>query len=314
MLKLSSHIHFLMLACFHLASSAKQDSGRTPCKYGELKGEFRDKTWHLHTQPSSSCRLNEIISRREGPKKIGSCKRQSSVLAIGDSVDRDAIQRACNHFGAEFKPYVKLTTKLRGKNSYNFCHIPELNVTLGQFMNFGVFKEPYWKFAYPIPSEFHVDNVEHIRLDAANFSKLLPDGQPTIVIVQSYLWDLAREWMVRGKLKRYWQPEPGFVHQWFARVKKLLAVVKDTFPSSKVMWRTAPPPKEGEDGRNNRIIHSMNEIMRSYASHAGLEIIDYGSMLQGMSPEKSFATHPGIDASLAYMNVLLNCLFELCGT
>jgi len=281
-----------------------------PCRYGELAGVFLGGFWNLYPHECPSCKVRQFFEHNNREKIL--CKTQGSVLIIGDSVDRDAVFRTCDFFRTPMRKYIEPSQNLSGKNSYSYCVIESLNISIAQFMHFGVFKPPYWKYAYPIPKELHEDNYEHIKFDTHKYTRLLRDSSPTIVIFQSYLWDLAREWQLVGKEKEGWLPQAHFVQRWYHAVKELVRVIKTTFPQSKLIWRTAPPPTTGDSGRSPEIIHSMNELVKSYARSINLEYIDFGTMLQGISPQKVHNTHPSREASLAYVNLVLNYLNDIC--
>jgi len=200
---------------------------------------------------------------------------------------------------------------------YQYCTISRMNLTLANFMSYGVFPPPYWKYAYLDMRSRYPDNVanetfSHISIDTKRFNMVNFGQDPTIVVVQSYLWDLAREWLVNGSQPNF-IPQEEFFTQWLDGVKILLGVVKKRFQNAQIVWRTAPDPKPTM-GRNRELTRKMNRLVLEYlkSSNEGVRVVDWSKiLLDRNSPEKRPRTHPGQIASLAYVNLVLNIALSI---
>jgi len=236
-------------------------------------------------------------------------KEHVGILFIGDSLDRNAVAYACNYFGATLHPFLSSEGSML---KYQYCKIPRLNLTLANFASYGVFDPPYWKFAYidessQFPRNVHNHSFSHIEHDTKCFNRINSGKDPDLVVIQSYLWDLSREWLLAGQSLDF-EPARGFVEAWLSRVAQFIDVVERRFPSAKYVWRTAPLPK-ADIGRTLRIIEDMNDSVVNYLQkdRKEINICDWGKMLLSTnSPQKEPRTHPSRIASLAYMNVILN--------
>jgi hypothetical protein len=232
-----------------------------------------------------------------------------SILFNGDSLDRNAVSYACKYFG--MRPLQYLKSSMKGME-YQYCAIWRMNLTIANFMSYGVFPPPYWKYAYLDMKSLFPENVEnetfsHINIDTKRFNMVNFGQDPIIVVISSYLWDLAREWLVNGSQPNF-VPQEEFFSQWLDGVKMLLGVVKSRFPKAQIIWRTAPDPQPA-GGRSREIIRKMNRLVLEYlkSSNEGIRIVDWSKiLLDRNSPQKKPKTHPARVASLAYMNLVLN--------
>jgi hypothetical protein len=253
----------------------------------------------------------ELNRRRQNKhrNKLKAFKGHIGILFIGDSLDRNAVAYACKYFGAALYPFLSSEGSVL---KYQFCNIRRLNLTLANFASYGVFDPPYWKFAYldessHFPPNVHNHSFSHIEHDTKCFNRINFGKDPDLVVIQSYLWDLSREWLLSGQSFDF-EPASGFVEAWLSRVAKFIDVVQHRFPSAKYVWRTAPFPKP-DIGRTLRIIEDMNESVVYYLrkERKEIDICDWGKILRATnSPQKEPRTHPLKIASLAYINVILN--------
>ena len=200
---------------------------------------------------------------------------------------------------------------------YQYCTISRMNLTVANFMSYGVFPPPYWKYAYLdmrsiLPENVANETFSHINIDTKRFNMVNFGQDPTIVVVQSYLWDLAREWLVIGSRPKF-IPQEEFFTQWLDGVKTLLGVMKKRFQNAQIVWRTAPDPQPAM-GRNRELTRKMNRLVLEYlkSSNEGVRIVDWSKiLLDRNSPQKRPRTHPGQVASLAYVNLVLNIALSI---
>lgn len=291
---------------------------------GNMSGVWVGEQWRVADFANTGSDLRQLADRplSSWPPELDG----KSILILGDSLDRNAVRYFCSSHEAATGPYLEADlASLVGASSYDFCRLG--GVTVGQFMNYGVFEPPYWMYAYKgmnenklfeVPDGLQITSNEHILLDASRFRSVTPGGQdPTLVVVQSYLWDLASEWEHAGKMAQGYRPGDDFVARWAARLQSHMQIVRQAFPTSRLAWRTAPPVPE-QSGRNPEIIHAMNLAARSFAQDNDIQLVDYASMCEAPgSPEIAHLEehiHPGEVASMAYMNVLLNVLAETSAT
>ena len=253
-----------------------------------------------------SARTNRRTNRRTNELKF---IEPVSILFIGDSLDRNAVSYACKYFGTLPREYLESNLS---SMKYQYCTISRMNLTIANFMSYGVFPPPYWKYAYldmksRFPEKVANETFSHINIDTKRFNMVNFGQDPTIVVVQSYLWDLAREWLVNGSQLKF-IPQEEFFTQWLDGVKILLGVVKYRFPNAQIIWRTAPDPKPAM-GRSGKLTRKMNRLVLEYlkSSNESVRIVDWSKiLLDRNSPQKRPTTHPGQVASLAYVNVVLN--------
>lgn len=256
--------------------------------------------------------------RRSISHKYTSLPEATSILLIGDSLDRNAVQFACEHFGIHPHKYLNSSIPVM---KYQFCVIPEMNLTLANFMSFGVFDPPYWKFAYVDEKKKWDENVaknsySHIETDTKLFNAVNSDQDPDLVVFQSYLWDLSREWLLHDSPKVF-TPSEEFFSDWISRVKLFITLLKERFPEAQIIWRTAPYPAPGS-GRNKQIIDRMNHSILQWLKQSDqcVKIVEWNKILSDKnSPEVVPRTHPGVEASLGYINLILNVaeMTQFCG-
>lgn len=241
-----------------------------------------------------------------------------SVLLVGSSLDRNAVKYLCEQHLSVISPYLAYGG-LVGAATYDYCRIG--NVTVGQFMNYGVFEPPYWKYAYKglsrakgMPDTLQNTSTAHILIDASKFRSVTSGRDPTLVVFSSYLWDLASEWEHTGSMAHGYKISDDFVARWVARLQHYMHTLRRAFPTSRLAWRTAPTVPSNNPRSTPEIILSMNEAARTFAIQHDILVVDYFSICAAPgSPESEHLkkdVHPGKVGSMAYMNVLLNVLAE----
>ena len=124
----------------------------------------------------------------------------ASVLLLGDSLDRNGLSDVCSAYNATKFQYLP-TTLLNGNMMYNYCRLPTVgggSFTIANFMHFGNLPElPMYKAAYIASTAacgtgLAATSREHVLQDAPRVREVLPKMAPTLVVAQSYLWDLAQ--------------------------------------------------------------------------------------------------------------------------
>ena len=108
----------------------------------------------------------------------------------------------------------------------------------------------------------------------------------------------------------------------------MVQALKDTFPRSRILWRTTHPSdgwKHQNHGQNPVSIHALNTAIRAHAAEWGIDILDVGSMMQQLVPRHPMmvrssrashaivGTHDGMHLvpwlNLAVFNLVLNELW-----
>ena len=328
---LLSSVNLVLLCILFKCSAAKGESEicilqNLECQNNLPTGSWQGNLWKIDAP--STCLLQQFfnlnskskrskakLKRKLTPTNEQKFTKPMSILFIGDSLDRNAVSYACNYFGIHPRQY--LESSMIGMK-YQYCTISRMNLLIANFMSYGVFPPPYWKYAYldmksRFPENVANETFSHINIDTQRFNMVNFGRDPIIVVIQSYLWDLAREWLVNGSLPKF-VPQEEFFSQWLDGVKMLLGVVKIRFPKAQIIWRTAPDP-QSTHGRNSKIVRKMNRVVLEYlrSSNEGIRIVDWSKiLLDRNSPQKKPQTHPGRVASLAYMNLVLNNAATLC--
>ena len=312
---------FLLFISFVLVQAKRETQADKNWGSGKLNRNNRDilqsdgfwirNEWHERPVHNSFLQYFKFNKARQikHRNKLKPFKEHVGILFIGDSLDRNAVAYACKYFNATLHPFLSSEGSVL---KYQFCTIPRLNLTLANFVNYGVFDPPYWKFAYVdestlFPPNVHNHSFSHIEHDTKCFNRINFGKDPDLVVIQSYLWDLSREWLLSGQSLDF-EPSSGFVGEWVSRVAKFIDVVQHRFPHGKYVWRTAPFPNP-DIGRTLQIIEDMNESIVEYLRkhRKEINICDWSKILLATnSPEKVPRTHPRRIASLAYVNVILN--------
>ena len=195
---------------------------------------------------------------------------------------------------------------------------------------------PYWKYAYadadsPSPSlapqGLHMPSPAHITKDAVKIRRMVGAHEPTIIIMQSYLWDIAP--MARNGLSEVDNPARFNTSLWVYMALEQVKLVRKVFPSTRILWRTVPEHNRrySENHVSGDKIQAMNKAIHLAASTVNLEVVDFDAMvraawkqwqseqstnnssndqlLQKMPPFYSDMLHPGPALSIAYMEMAM---------
>jgi len=260
----------------------------------------------------------------------------SCILMFGDSTDRMITEDWCpkwrdNNSDTEQEvPEMWIPTNYPKRpipnaifsNSGLRCS-PANKFTFGNYMQYGVAPPPYWKGAhlyrvgYDVPRnlDWGATTAERVNNDIPKyFEKCASVGHDklNVVIVQSYLWDLARQWHVH-RTKR---PPVRFVQEWAANVTALVESVRAVVPADTLIaWRYAGPlvPDEGKEFADSQVIHDMNAAVMALQMNERVDFVaDYGavlaSTLASINNGGPFNLHPPAIPRTAYLNMLLNSI------
>jgi hypothetical protein len=216
--------------------------------------------------------------------------------------------------------------------------------TIGNLMHYGVGLPPYWLAAYehlpylPANLEWGNSTWERITLDIPRFFADCEKAGHTknnVVVVQSYLWDLARQGQQEreqhqppsenGASKKAiplptYRPTPAVMADWAKNATRLVAALRTAVPSeTKMAWRYHGPLPDS-DSWDTPSIDGMNHALQAVRSDLDVDFVtDYGAVLasslariHNKPPQQPyFYFHPPIVARTAYLNLLLNAVLAV---
>lgn len=297
------------------------------CRPGELRGIWNGSTadrWEVF--PDQGCELMQLIGWGQPGKHAWPPQLMGqSILLIGDWFDRDALESVCHVYEMQMKPYIDGVRSSGSEQRYGYCNLN--GVVVGEFTNYGVFPPPYWDSAYAKNNKdssrkplkglgSSKTSAKHIQKHAPKFKAVIGGQDPSLIVVSSYFWDIGRQFQVIGKgksKKKVLKPSSNFLLAWADKVAEQIRLIRETFPLSRVAWRTAPLLGSGWGGSSRETIVDMNTFGRHVAETENIELVDFGNMLKGESPERE-ALIQGQKLSArgneAYVNVLLNTLWR----
>ena len=256
-----------------------------------------------------------------------------SVLLIGDSIERITLNHICNTLASAERPYLpEVVLQNMGSSSYNYCTVPagsrrSADVTIGSFMNYGVSREiSLFKYAYinqtrryGVPHGLQNTSREHIEHDATRFSDVLPRSQngssePSLVVAQSYLWDLAQAYQNKHPFELHHDSHvPSQVDGWVHDVRSFLNLLHEAFPCSAIAWRTAPPAAGA--GRSPALLAHMNvKVLRMirHEFNSSVHVLDWAAVMRNKVPSRDYVDlcHPKRADLLAYGCMIFDMLFQ----
>jgi hypothetical protein len=265
-----------------------------------------NKLYQNHTNPVLFYRLE------------GSC-----VLLLGDSTDRQHFEQWCPRWVAQGEKReiwmppnrTKHLSKRQLGNVGNRCNVQN-KFTFGTYMHYGVSPPPYWKYAHmyvrgPKNLEWGNTTETRVKQDVPKFFQRCDEvghDKFKVVVLQSYLWDLAREHLV-GKNAR---PSPRFISDWAQNVTTLVGWVREAVPDATIAWRFAGDIEPG-DGWDSRVLHDMNAAIIALGDKMKVDFFtDYGAVLSSaLASVKNagpFEMHPPDEPQTGYVNIMLNAL------
>jgi hypothetical protein len=273
---------------------------------------------------NSFCELN---GGQGAPQMLPAPYADQSVLLIGDSTDRMTIQTTCDLFKVRREGYLKVKLNNMGSTAYDYCALPTAGagngssgLIMAQFMHYGVSSEvPLYRYAYTqqkstlgVPVGLHDTPRSHILYDATGVRNVLPGTWkgPTLVVAQSYLWDLAQAYQNGHEFGA----NKSKLEQWVHDVRRFLLLLRyEAFPCSEIAWRTAPPASGY--GRSPSLLAKMNSAALAMISsdselRDAVHIINWGEIFAGRDQSKS-PTHPVPGDRLRYSCLVLELLRRL---
>jgi len=234
---------------------------------------------------------------------------------FGCSLDRNALVAFCKGKA--------------GKGNADFlqmkwCFDESLNTRVASMFHPGVgyngdLEDPFYTGRRGIPDNFKWSTMRILDVHARRLAQMALQGDPDLVVVDSSLWDLSA-WVEKdgrevsdARVRRWCQHDlPG-----------LLAKVSDVFPSSRVVFRTAPNCQNCPSGGalfGNPAIDQLYKCITSSTRGGKLfdkyEVVDYYAIVknipaddpQASSLYESDGYHPSWYASLKYVNETLRLL------
>jgi hypothetical protein len=310
--------------CFRQRFAAYWDAANRSIQ--SLNPHCRLETWVQHVSPrniTASTRSDFEHTHPDLMKRLeGSC-----ILLLGDSTDRQIIEQWCPRWSKNSRIEVWMPqNKTTGRpirddhprlvqavwdNAGLRCR-PRPNVTIGTYLHYGVSEPPYWKFAHTYNPEL-VDDVsldwgsttnERVQNDVPKFFREC-HGERRVVVVQSYLWDLARQWFIYDTE----QPPMEMIAAWADNVTHLVQKVRAAVPPGTLVgWRYAGPLMAAK-GRDTETILRMNDAIAD-VSRLGVDFVaDYGAILGSNLTKNPFPAHPPQHPLALYLNLLFNAIF-----
>lgn len=258
----------------------------------------------------------------------------SCVLLFGDSTDRQIVENWCPRWMENVRKNQRIelwmpdnvaasdraTKRTLKKGNGGLRCSPRNKFTFGSYMHYGVSPPPYWKFAYNMyeqtddaPVSLNWGNTTEDRI-AHDVPKFFEQCHATghdklkVIVIQSYLWDLARQWHVHGTAR----PPVTMIQEWAHNVTLFIDQVRTAVPDVFIAWRFAGP-MEANQGRDAQAIYDMNQALSSVNVLERVDFVaDYGAVLSStlamVNNKGPFNVHPPALPRTAYLNVLLNSL------
>lgn len=256
--------------------------------------------------------------------------KAAKILLMGCSVDRNAVEFFCE--SRYQKPYDQESLPGRVRNlsqilEARWCEEEKLNLNIASLFHPGVghagdLQAPFFYRWAPkgLDGVAYSPSTKDI-LDgglASEAATYLLKGTPTIVVVDSSLWDLAAWHTIDGadalnSKKR--------VRQWCDHdLPLLLGSVQNAFPNSRVAFRTAPTfSGQKQDwpwfSLTSRDVSDLYACVEEKTTDEGLygkyTVIDYRELVHGLKKRKmrdvfmKDGMHPDALPSLLYVNEII---------
>jgi len=173
-------------------------------------------------------------------------------------------------------------------------------------MNYGVSSEiPLYRFAYinqdttrrGVPHGLQNTSREHIEHDATRFRAVLPRSQnglmsePSLVVAQSYLWDLAQAHQNKHPFQLSGDSQ---FDGWVRNVRSFLKLLHGSFPCSAIAWRTAPPGHWVGNGISPELLAHMNVKVLRMIRHefrSSVHVLDWAAQMRNKVPLRDYDDH-----------------------
>ena len=246
----------------------------------------------------------------------------TSVLLLGNSIDRNTLEFACVASGHHVLQDPVLHDYQFGASS---CRFGGLRVAWA--LQFGVGPPPYWRVpAHVAGSKSSEQFVKH---DLVNFARRALPQAPAVVVVDSSTWDLANLWKRDGMLDNWTLPDHALRDWCDHLLPELLNWTSTAFPTSRVAFRTATTMVRAEPGRSPAMMEALTECARQTLPAQDYSVIDFHGLVDAMMEEgaeqltvfpsamRTLPTathgglrkqnlHPGAGPSMRYLSLLFN--------
>jgi hypothetical protein len=236
---------------------------------------IEEKLVQLHT-PSMSRRCPDLVTNF--------ATVNVSVLLLGDSTDNAALEIFCRLAGATFHagpPTVEAYPDPAQQLAY--CRTKGGGL-MARDQHIGLTGPPYWMAKRPSPTRENV-TLDALPQQAALVRSLLGGTMPTVVVAHSMAWDYSAWWQHVGDFSRNRSAEwmqASLVERWASRVDGYLCALRRTFPTSLVVWRTAPYPWKAYYAGDFWAVppagmYAMNQAARQVCAERGVPVVDMAS-------------------------------------
>jgi hypothetical protein len=247
----------------------------------------------------------------------------SCILMLGDSTDRQIYEKWLPRWVTPGKKNeiwmppsgAELLNKHQARTVGESCNVQD-SFTLGRYTHYGVSAPPYWKLAHMYvngPQDLDWGNTTEARVkhDVPKFFRRCDENghdKFKVVVLQSYLWDLARE-NLYGNTTR---PSSRFISEWATNVTAMVSWVREAVPDALVAWRFAGDLMP-EKGRDSKAMYDMNAAILALGDKMNVDFFtDYGavlgSTLASVKHGKPFKAHPPDEPQTGYVNIMLNAV------
>jgi hypothetical protein len=251
------------------------------------------------------------------------------VLLLGDSTDRQILQNWCPRWIGQEQAVEMWMPDNEGavsvlsqpvKDKAGWRCAPQQKFTIGNYLQYGVSALPYWKGAHYNLRDYN-PNLNWSNTTSERVAKDMPKffhhcdkvghNKLKVVVVQSYIWDVLREWEVHQTIRT----PAAMIQEWAHNVTILIDQVRQAVPDALVAWRFAGP-FNANDGQFVQAIADMNEALAAIqlAEEKVDFVTDYGAVLSSslasVHNKGPYDVHPPDRPRTAYVNLLLNALVQ----
>lgn len=251
-------------------------------------------------------------------------QESANILLLGSSVDRAAADYFCAHGKTKPKHDAIFSKPPTGYNRARSCSMG--GITLAYMFHPGAGSPPYWlhnnlKHHTGGAQEQHLLTQDIVTLDAVNYTQRVFNSNPSLIVVESSLWDLAKWWDASGKPDMNngtYVPPHTQIQNWCSHeIPELLSWVDAAFPGSRIAFRTPPTVQYKGMGESSENIELMQQCILGHTQgsrvYGKYDLIDYHGIMddlikQGKDNLWLDNRHPGPEASHAYIDAMLKML------
>jgi len=247
---------------------------------------------------SSNCTVNNTKMKAE---------LSGLVLFLGCSLDIYAIKHFCTAAHAHLVGF---------ENNFAYMsHCTMGSLTLVYVFQPGATAPPYWKDYVGTQTSQQII-TQSTKDIVAKFGQ-----EPMAIVVDASLWDVS-SWWQRSSMPPEPYPIPhADINRWcYTDLPQLLQVVEDSYPRSRIAFRTPSPVfLPNSYGQSPQIVNDMVKCVRDRTDfvtkkvYSKYELIDFNKLVEQFflhhrGPQTDFyedVLHPGEQLSMAYMNAVL---------